>query len=65
MDKQVLVKHIRWKDSNITEAIHQEVLCLVQWKKFSNLFKCNRTRILLLWSGQVICKFTTRLFLIC
>ena len=49
MDRLEQEKHIQWRDLNIKLGILKEELYQEAWKKSLNLFKCNLTKILLLW----------------
>ena len=60
MGRRVQAKLIQWKVLNIISVILKEVLFLGAWKKFSNSFKCNRTKIQRLWSESATYKYTMK-----
>ena len=60
MDRQEQVKHILWKALSTTLEILKEVLFQGAWRKYSNLYKCNRAKTQLLWWELVIYRFTTK-----
>lgn len=64
MVKQGQEKLILWKVLNIMELILLVVLYLEVWRRYFSLFRCNQTKISLLWLEQVIFKFTMKSFLI-
>jgi len=60
MDKRELEKHIQWRGSSIMLEILKEVLCLVQWRRFSVLSRCSQTRTRHSWYVHPTSRSTTR-----
>jgi len=49
MDRQEQVKHILWRALSTILEILKEALFQGAWRKYSNLYKCNRAKTQLLW----------------
>ena len=65
MVKQAQVKLILWRVSNIQLGTLKEVLCLDQWRKYSDLFRCNLLKTPHLWWEPPIYKSIMKLSATC